>query len=212
MSSPSGASCGVLKWLERTLKKITASRLPTFLIPICITKAPYAMSAPIVEHGNDNMYREGRAYYVARSLARFALWAYFRNCHVSALGNVPTNSPMLVAANHLNMVLDPAVLIVTSKKKIYKRIINYSLLYCSLIVYIVPHSRQLHFWALARFFKIPVIGRIFAAVGVLPVDTKTRSNAKLFESTINCMGQDQAVAVFPEGDYYTISIARGSNC
>jgi hypothetical protein len=26
------------------------------------------------------------------------------------------------------------------------------------------------------------------------------------------MGQDQAVAVFPEGDYYTISIARGSNC
>jgi hypothetical protein len=26
------------------------------------------------------------------------------------------------------------------------------------------------------------------------------------------MGQDQAVAVFPEGDYHTVAIARGSNC
>lgn len=87
---------------------------------------------------------------------------------------------MLVAGNHLNMVLDPSVLIVT-----------------------VPHNRQLHFWALARFFNIPVIGRIFSAVGVLPVDTKTRSNAKLFESTVDCLGHDQAVAVFPEGTSYT---------
>jgi 1-acyl-sn-glycerol-3-phosphate acyltransferase len=77
----------------------------------------YVMSAPTLENVNNNMYREGRAYSAFRSLARFALWAYFRNCHVSVVGNVPTDTPMLVAGNHLNMVLDPAVLIVTSKIK-----------------------------------------------------------------------------------------------
>ncbi|CAO3660766.1 unnamed protein product [Umbelopsis ramanniana] len=138
------------------------------------------MSAHALENEKANVYKEGRSYSAVRSFCRFAIWAYFRNCHVSVHDNVETHSPMLVAGNYLNMVLDPAVLIVT-----------------------IPHNRQLHFWALARFFKIPIIGRIFAAVGVLPVDTKTRSNAKLFESTVDCLGQNQAVAVFPEGTSYT---------
>lgn len=86
------------------------------------------MSAHALENQKANAYKEGRSYSAVRSLCRFAIWAYFRNCHVSAHDNVETHSPMLVAGNHLNMVLDPAVLIVTSK---YLHLVKTCLVTCS---------------------------------------------------------------------------------
>ncbi|CAO3608495.1 unnamed protein product [Cunninghamella blakesleeana] len=93
---------------------------------------------------------------------------------------LPTHGPLLVAANHTNMVLDPAILIAT-----------------------FPHRRPCHFWALARFFKVPVVGQLLLAGGVLPVDTKTHSNAKLFEHTLDCLEKGGVIALFPEGTSYT---------
>ncbi|KAL0094725.1 hypothetical protein J3Q64DRAFT_1652843 [Phycomyces blakesleeanus] len=123
---------------------------------------------------------EGKVYQTLQYMSRIAVWTYFRNLKVICHAPIPAEGPLLVAGNHMNMVLDPAMLIAT-----------------------FPHSRPCHFWALARFFKIPVIGQIFSSAGVLPVDTKTHSNAKLFESTMNCLEKGGVIAIFPEGTSYT---------
>lgn len=123
---------------------------------------------------------EGKTYITLQYLSRLALWVYFRNIKVICRAPVPAEGPLLVAANHSNMVLDPIVLIAT-----------------------FPHSRPCHFWALARFFRIPLAGSILKAAGVLPVDTKTHSNAKLFEHTLHSLDQGAVVALFPEGTSYT---------
>lgn len=119
---------------------------------------------------------EGKTYITLQYLSRLALWVYFRKIKIICRKPVPAEGPLLIAANHSNMVLDPIVLIAT-----------------------FPHSRPCHFWALARFFRIPLVGKILKAAGVLPVDTKTHSNAKLFESTIQSLDRGAVVALFPEG-------------
>jgi DNA phosphorothioation-dependent restriction protein DptG len=47
------------------------------------------------------------------------------------------------------------------------------------------------------------VGKILEAAGVLPVDTKTHSNAKLFEHTLQSLDKGAVVALFPEGTSYT---------
>ncbi|KAI8371505.1 uncharacterized protein BYT42DRAFT_595028 [Radiomyces spectabilis] len=123
---------------------------------------------------------EGKTYHTIQILARGAVWAYFRHVKVICRAPIPTDGPLLVAANHTNMVLDPAMLVAT-----------------------FPHARPCHFWALARFFRMPLAGHILTAAGVLPVDTKTHSNAKLFEHTLACLEKQGVVALFPEGTSYT---------
>ena len=116
-------------------------------------------------------------YKALQYLARLAVWVYFRNVKVITRAPISRQGPLLVAANHMNMVLDPAVLIAT-----------------------FPHDRRCHFWALARFFRIPIVGKVLSSAGVLPVDTQTRSNAKLFEHTLGCLEGGGVIAVFPEGN------------
>ncbi|KAG2223521.1 hypothetical protein INT45_000841 [Circinella minor] len=120
-------------------------------------------------------------YKALQYLARLAVWVYFRNVKVICEKPVSQQGPLLVAANHMNMVLDPVVLIAT-----------------------FPHARRCHFWALARFFRIPVAGQFLSGAGVLPVDTQTRSNAELFEHTLDCLDKGGVIAVFPEGTSYTL--------
>lgn len=129
---------------------------------------------------NSERRGEGKTYITLQYLSRLALWGYFRNIKIICKTPVPSEGPLLVAANHSNMVLDPIVLIAT-----------------------FPHSRPCHFWALARFFHIPIVGKILNAAGVLPVDTKTHSNAKLFEHTLESLDKGAVVALFPEGKMTT---------
>ncbi|OZJ04246.1 hypothetical protein BZG36_02480 [Bifiguratus adelaidae] len=77
-------------------------------------------------------------------------------------------------------VLDPGMLIVT-----------------------FPHRRIPHFWAMKKFFDVPVLGWIFRSAGVVPVDTKTKQNAALFQSTFEVLQRGGVVALFPEGTSYT---------
>ncbi|KAI8140451.1 hypothetical protein BJV82DRAFT_622603 [Fennellomyces sp. T-0311] len=48
------------------------------------------------------------------------------------------------------------------------------------------------------------VGKVLSSAGVLPVDTQTRSNAKLFEHTLHCLENGGVIAVFPEGTSYTL--------
>ncbi|CDS05953.1 hypothetical protein LRAMOSA08481 [Lichtheimia ramosa] len=124
---------------------------------------------------------DSRIYQALKYLSRLAVWVYFRHVHVISRKPISPTGPLLIAANHMNMVLDPAVLIAT-----------------------FPQKRPCHFWALARFFKIPIAGKVLHAAGVLPVDTKTHSNAKLFEHTLQCLEHGGVIALFPEGTSYTL--------
>ncbi|KAI9258164.1 hypothetical protein BDA99DRAFT_539174 [Phascolomyces articulosus] len=137
-----------------------------------------ARSDPKPNIGDD----DSGIYKALQYLARLAVWVYFRNVKViTRTPPISQQGPLLVAANHMNMVLDPAVLIAT-----------------------FPHARRCHFWALARFFRIPVVGQVLSSAGVLPVDTQTRSNAELFEHTLDCLEHGGVIAVFPEGTSYTL--------
>ncbi|CAO3616064.1 unnamed protein product [Cunninghamella echinulata] len=119
---------------------------------------------------------EGKCYRILRCSSRIAVWSYFRHLKVICRTPLPTHGPLLVAANHTNMVLDPAILIAT-----------------------FPHKRPCHFGP----WLVPVVGQLLIAGGVLPVDTKTHSNAKLFEHTLDCLGKGGVIALFPEGTSYT---------
>jgi glycerol-3-phosphate O-acyltransferase/dihydroxyacetone phosphate acyltransferase len=151
---------------EKKKKKNFLSKTPSLFLPNY-----YYLHMPTLEKQG-----EGKTYITLQYLSRLALWVYFRNIKIICRTPVPAEGPLLVAANHSNMVLDPIVLIAT-----------------------FPHSRPCHFWALARFFRIPVVGQILKAAGVLPVDTKTHSNAKLFEHTLQSLDRGAVVALFPEG-------------
>ncbi|CAO3590661.1 unnamed protein product [Absidia cylindrospora] len=123
---------------------------------------------------------EGPCYLILQCLSRIAIWSYFRHLKVICRAPVPLRGPVVVASNHTNMVIDPAMLIAT-----------------------FPYGRACHFWALARFFKVPLVGQLLLAGGVLPVDTHTRSNDKLFENTLACLEKGGVIALFPEGTSYT---------
>ncbi|KAI9312016.1 hypothetical protein BX666DRAFT_1991921 [Dichotomocladium elegans] len=134
-------------------------------------------------HSNNRSNGEvkSRVYHALQYLSRFAVWVYFRHIKVITRAPISPAGPLLVAVNHMNMVLDPAVLIAT-----------------------FPQARPCHFWALARFFKIPLVGQVLHAAGVLPVNINTPSNAQLFEHTLKCLGQGGVIALFPEGTSYTL--------
>ncbi|KAI8335716.1 hypothetical protein BC941DRAFT_429157 [Chlamydoabsidia padenii] len=123
---------------------------------------------------------EGGCYKILYFFSRLAIWSYFRHVKVICRTPIPLQGPVLVVSNHTNMVIDPAMLIAT-----------------------FPHGRPCHFWALKRFFDLPVVGQLLLAGGVLPVDTQSHSHGKLFEHTLNCLGKGGVIAVFPEGTSYT---------
>ncbi|RUP51230.1 glucose inhibited division protein A-domain-containing protein [Jimgerdemannia flammicorona] len=117
---------------------------------------------------------EGAMYTALRHLAKFAAWVYFRQIKIITHEDVPKAGPVLIT--HANMVLDPAMIIVSA-----------------------PYDRPAHFWAMSKFFANPVVGYIFTSAGVVPVDVKNHQNDKLFESTFKTLEKGEIVALFPEG-------------
>jgi 1-acyl-sn-glycerol-3-phosphate acyltransferase len=119
---------------------------------------------------------EGACYKVLYFFSSIAIWSYFRHVKIICRTPIPLMGPVLVASNHTNMVVDPALLIAT-----------------------FPHGRPCHFWALKRFFEIPFVGRLLLAGGGIPVDTQSHSNARLFGHTLTCLRKGGVIALFPEG-------------
>ncbi|SAM05606.1 hypothetical protein [Absidia glauca] len=123
---------------------------------------------------------EGACYKVLYFFSSIAIWSYFRHVKIICRTPIPLMGPVLVASNHTNMVVDPALLIAT-----------------------FPHGRPCHFWALKRFFELPFVGRLLLAGGGIPVDTQSHSNARLFGHTLTCLRKGGVIALFPEGTSYT---------
>ncbi|KAL1916492.1 uncharacterized protein VTP21DRAFT_5683 [Calcarisporiella thermophila] len=124
--------------------------------------------------------KHGAMYRFLYFLCRYSLWAFFREHHVVDNGKVPVTGPVLVVSNHANMVVDPAILIAT-----------------------FPHRRQVHFWALAKFFKNRITRAILTSAGVVPVQSQSKDHTKLFQSTWESLEKGEVVGLFPEGTSYT---------
>ncbi|OAV87170.1 hypothetical protein PTTG_09732 [Puccinia triticina 1-1 BBBD Race 1] len=122
----------------------------------------------------------GPTYDIINTLARWSLNSYFKAIVISNPQEVPPTGPVIVAGNHWNMTIDPAML--SSR---------------------MPHGRRLHYWAKNTLFKNPIINFILLDAGNIPVDRTTRNNQLLFKGTFDVLKLGECVALFPEGTSYT---------
>ena len=119
-------------------------------------------------------------YRLLTPLGRALVWVFFRKVEVRGREHVPRDGPILVAANHPNMLMD-ALLLGTTQ------------------------PRVLSFLAKATLFSSPLLGRFLAAAGVLPIyrrsdDPKeTGKNELTFGSCYELLEKGGALAIFPEG-------------
>ena len=119
-------------------------------------------------------------YRLLTPLGRALVWVFFRKVEVRGREHVPRDGPILVAANHPNMLMD-AILLGTTQ------------------------PRVLSFLAKATLFSSPLLGRFLAAAGVLPIyrrsdDPKeTGKNELTFGACYELLEKRGALAIFPEG-------------
>lgn len=125
--------------------------------------------------------RIGAALYrLVAPLLVFALRIFFRRLEVRGLDHVP-DAPVIVGANHPNMLLDP------------------------LLVGMALLPRRLHFLAKAPLFDIPVVGTLFRLLGVLPVYRRqdgpgdTSKNQGMFSACVAALHGGRSIGIFPEG-------------
>jgi len=110
--------------------------------------------------------------------SRLVAGSYYR---VSVYGHqVPATGPVLVVANHPNMLLDPLIATATA-------------------------GRPLRFVAKSPLFGVPILGGILRAIGALPVYRRrdasiaAGSNGDALGRIIDALVAGDAVLIFPEG-------------
>jgi 1-acyl-sn-glycerol-3-phosphate acyltransferase len=95
-------------------------------------------------------------------------------------GKLPQTGGLVVVANHISNV-DPIVL----------------------AQYLAFSGRWGRFLAKDSLFRVPVVGRILAAAGQIPVQRHTRSAADALKAAIEAVRQGKVVVVYPEGTITT---------
>ena len=119
-------------------------------------------------------------YRLVRRLARFLLGLFYRRVEVVGLDRVPATGPLIVAANHQNALVDPALLLAT-----------------------LP--RRLRPVAKAPLFGYPVLGGLLRLAGAIPVHRRQdpgadpARNAETFAAVTATLARGGAVLIFPEG-------------
>jgi 1-acyl-sn-glycerol-3-phosphate acyltransferase len=113
-------------------------------------------------------------------LGRVLVWIFFRKVEVQGHEHVPLEGPVIIAANHPNMLMD-ALLLGTTQ------------------------PRPLSFLAKATLFSSPLLGRFLAAAGGLPIyrrsdsPEETGKNVLTFGACYELLEKGGALAIFPEG-------------
>ncbi|KAK0213273.1 hypothetical protein DFS33DRAFT_1377746 [Desarmillaria ectypa] len=115
-----------------------------------------------------------------RYVVGVAAASFFTEIRVIGEENVPKDGPIIVAATHHNMILDPIVLSTS-----------------------FPSKRILHYWSKASLYANPVVRYILLSTGNIPVDRKSKDRQVLFKGTFEALAKGGAVALFPEGTSYT---------
>ena len=65
--------------------------------------------------------------------------------------------------------------------------------------FVYDHGRLVRFLAKAEVLAIPVLGRIVAAAGQIPVQRLTQHASQAFDAAVDAVGRGECVAVYPEG-------------
>ncbi|KAJ8078021.1 hypothetical protein PM082_000223 [Marasmius tenuissimus] len=117
---------------------------------------------------------------VIRFISSNAASSFFTEVRVIGGENVPATGPLIVAATHHNMMLDPAILSLG-----------------------FPHRRILNYWSKASLFANPIAKYVLLSSGNIPVDRKSKDRQVLFKGTFEALSKGGAVALFPEGTSYT---------
>ncbi|KAK7043165.1 hypothetical protein VNI00_008519 [Paramarasmius palmivorus] len=117
---------------------------------------------------------------IIRFISGKAASSFFTEVRVIGGEHVPAHGPLIVAATHHNMMLDPAILSLG-----------------------FPHKRILNYWSKATLFANPIARWVLLSSGNIPVDRKSKDRRILFKGTFEALSKGQAVALFPEGTSYT---------
>ncbi|HJS75206.1 MAG TPA: 1-acyl-sn-glycerol-3-phosphate acyltransferase [Vicinamibacteria bacterium] len=119
-------------------------------------------------------------YRMLRPMARPLALLFHRSLQVEHPERLPPTGPVLLAANHPNMLLDVLLLGASTR-------------------------RTLHFLGKATLFGNPLLGGLLRLCGVLPVHRRKESpgrmqeNAETFAACHRLLGAGGAIAIFPEG-------------
>ena len=119
-------------------------------------------------------------YAFVRVIARFWIWFFFERVEVRHPERVPSMGPVLLCINHPNNLID-------------------SLLVGSVL------PRKVHYLATAALFRNPLIARLLAALGVIPVYLKADDpdkidrNMEMFASCHQAFDHGRLIAIYPEG-------------
>lgn len=117
---------------------------------------------------------------MARSTVRRLVRIYYPNIEVQHADRIPQSGPVLLAANHPNSLLDAAVVGIAAR-------------------------RPVRFLAKAPLFKIPVLGRVMHALGMLPAYRESDDPGQVGKNTETlgagaaALAQGGALGIFPEG-------------
>ena len=115
-----------------------------------------------------------------RALTRALLDVFYRRIDVVGLEHVPASTPLIVAANHGNGLVDPMLLLAA-----------------------LP--RTLRPLAKAGLFRHPIIAPFLRLARALPVHRRqdaggdTAGNALTFRAVSEALGRGEAILIFPEG-------------
>lgn len=115
-----------------------------------------------------------------RWMARRLVRVYYPNIEVIGREHIPRTGAVLLAANHSNSLMDPAIVGITA-------------------------GRAVKFFAKAPLFDVPVLGRLMHALGMLPAFRAQDAGAQVCRNleSLNvgaqALARGDVVGIFPEG-------------
>ena len=119
---------------------------------------------------------------IIRKIVRRFIRIYYPVIHVTHPERLPKEGATLYIANHSNSLIDPVVIGITA-------------------------NRPVRFLAKAPLFKVPVLGTVTKAIGMIPAyrgqDDKSSSSVRRNVESLNVAGENLAkslpMGIFPEG-------------
>ncbi len=120
-------------------------------------------------------------YYLVRSIARIAIWIFFRKIYFSQVERVPKGKPVLLAVNHPTGFVEPCVLAVLMRQPLF-------------------------FLVASIYFPGGLLTKAMYSLNMLPVyrfrDTGAegaKNNVKTFQACHQALQENKTMAIFVEG-------------
>ena len=116
-------------------------------------------------------------YRALREVLRTAVELFYVDIQSAGKSNIPSDAPVIFAANHPNSIMDTVILGSQT-------------------------SRQISYMARSGLFRNPVVGFVFDQCGVIPVYRNhggSVNNEDSFRRAFDVLAQRGAIGIFPEG-------------